>query len=158
MPIRDKNVSLQKMRPFITRMRERSGVLYPLAHFKPYVLNKQLAYDLQVETDLPPALCVVRRDGDQLVMTEWVEGWLERVEFAPEGDYVVRVFPLGRERPIVIDPEVSFGVPHIRGIRAELIVESVEAGGYDEAVEGWRVSEVEVAAALEWSKQLPTAA
>ena len=155
---RRKRVPLQGLRPFIDRMRKESGVPYPLAHFKPYVLNTELVYELQEETALPPALCVVQRIGDQLVIVEQVQEWLERVEFALDADYVIRVFPLGRESPVVIDPEVSFGVPQIRGIRAELIVESVEAGGYAEAVDSWRVSETEVAAALEWSKQLARAA
>lgn len=50
-----KRVSLQRMRPFLERARSELNVPYPLAHFKPFVSNRELVYELQVESSLDPA-------------------------------------------------------------------------------------------------------
>jgi hypothetical protein len=149
-----KRVSLQRMRPFLERARTELKVPYPLAHFKPFVSNRELVYELQEESSLDPALFLVRREGDQMIWAEPVQEFLERVDFEPESDLVARLHPLGRDRPVVIDPAVTFGIPQIRGLRAELIAESVAAGGYSEAEESWGVSAVEIDAALEWQQAL----
>jgi uncharacterized protein (DUF433 family) len=142
------------MRPFLERARTELGVPYPLAHFKPFVSNRELVYELQIESSLDPLLFLVRREGDQMLWAEPVREFLERVDFEPDSDLVARLHPLGRGRPVVIDPAVSFGIPQIRGIRAELIAESVVAGGYREAEESWRVTPAEIEAALEWQQTL----
>lgn len=155
---REKKVSMQRMRPFIERMRKEFGVPYPLAHFKPLVTNKQLVYELQIESDLPPALFLVQETADQMVWAEPIRKFLETVEFAPELDVPIRIFPLGKQQPVVIDPDVSYGIPQIRGIRTELIAESVRAGGLDEAVASWGIGPGEVDAAVTWESSLARAA
>ncbi len=155
---RNKKVPLQKMRPFIERARVRSGVPYPLAHFKPLIDNKQIVYDLQRETGLDAELFLVRAEGEQLFWAEPIREFLEKVEFSPETDVVVRLRPLGRDSPVAIDPDVSFGVPQIRGIRTELVAESVRAGGIREATAAWGLSASEVNAALAWENRLSRAA
>jgi uncharacterized protein (DUF433 family) len=62
----------------------------------------------------------------QILLTAPADSFLQRVEF--EHDEVVRIRPEGRESPIVIDPEIRFGVATIRGIPTEAIAEQVEAG------------------------------
>lgn len=154
---RDKRVPLQKMRPFIERMRSEFSVPYPLAHFKPMVDNKQLVYTLQTETELDPALFLIRAEGDQLFWAAPVQEFLETVDFDPES-VVIRLHPMGKAQPVAIDPELAFGIPQIRGIRTELIAESVEAGGIQEAVTSWGLTPAEVDAALVWESSLARAA
>lgn len=156
---RRKRVPLQKMRPFIERARKEFGVPYPLAHFKPFVTNKRLVWEMQIESGLEPVLFLVQETADQMVWADSIQDFLERVEFAPDpADYVARLFPLGRDRPVVIDPEVAFGIPQIRGIRTELIAESMKAGGLDEAAGSWGVTPAEIDAALTWESSLSRAA
>ncbi len=155
---RNKKVPLQRMRPFIERARERSGVPYPLAHFKPLVDNKQLVYELQREANLDPHLFLVRAEGDQLFWATPILEFLETVEFSPETDVVARLHPLGHSSPVAIDPEVSFGIPQIRGIRTELVAESVRVGGIHEATAAWGLRAAEVDAALAWENSLSRAA
>lgn len=155
---REKSVSMQRMRPFVERARKEFGVPYPLAHFRPLVTNKQLVYELQIESGLPPALFLVQETADQMVWAESILKFLEKVEFALETDVIARFFPLGKEQPVVIDPDVSFGIPQIRGIRTELIAESVQAGGLDEAAASWGVDLAEIDAAVTWESSLARAA
>lgn len=156
---RNKKVPLQKMRPFITRYREEAGVPYPLAHFKPLILDrKDLVYALQQETLLDPALYLVRSEGGQMLLAPPVEAFLERVEFDPAGA-VSRFRPHGLRTPVVLDPEVSFGVPQIKGIRTESVAESVAAGeSPEQAAMSWGLGIQEVEAALKWEGSLKKAA
>lgn len=156
---RRKKVSLQRMRPFIEGMREESGVPYPLAHFKPQILDrKKLVYELQRETLLDPELYLVQFDRGQMLLAPPVEDFLERVEFDPSG-VVTRLRPSGLSNPVVIDPEVSFGVPQIRGIRTESVAESVAAGeSREQAALSWGLGMSDVEAALTWEGSLKKAA
>ncbi len=156
---RQKHLSLQKMRPFIERARQEWGVPYPLAHFKPMILDrKKLVFDLQQATALDPRLYLVQVEGGQMFFAPPVEEFLTRVEFDPAGA-VSRVFPFGKQTPVAIDPEVSFGVPQIRGVRTESVAESVAAGeSREDAARSWGLGLGDVGAALDWEKSLKKAA
>jgi uncharacterized protein (DUF433 family) len=145
------------MRPFIERAREEFGVPYPLAHFRPLIDDKELVYRLQTEAGLDPELHLVRAEGDQIILAPVLEQFLDTVEFDPEYT-VARLHPLGPRTPVVIDPRVAFGSPQIRGIRTDLIAESYEIGGMEEAARGWNVSPGEIDAAVTWERSLAEAA
>lgn len=155
---RAKSMPLQKMRPFIEKAREQFQVPYPLAHFKPMIDDQKLVYELQQEADLSPELYLVNAEDDQMLWAEPVSEFLEKVEFDPGGS-VKRFFPFGLSTPVVIDPEVSFGIPQIKGVRTELVAESVAAGeSEDEAALSWGLGKSEVGAALQWERSLTVAA
>lgn len=156
---RRKRVSLQKMRPFIEGAREAWGIPYPLAHFKPLIMDKkELVYELQQETLLDPRLYLVQAEGGQLLLAPPVQDFLERVQFNPAGA-VSRLYPVGLSTPVVIDPEVSFGVPQIKGVRTELVAESVAAGeSREDAALAWGLGLRDVDAALDWERSLKKAA
>lgn len=155
---RQKRISLQKMRPFIERMRKEQGIPYPLAHFKPLIDKKELVYELQQASLLDPRLYLVRAEGDQMLLAPPVQEYLDRVDFDPAG-VVHRMRPVARDNPVVIDPEVSFGIPQIKGIRTELVAESVDGGETEEqAALSWGLGLSEVQAALEWERSLKKAA
>jgi uncharacterized protein (DUF433 family) len=160
---RARGVSLQHMRPFVERARNRTGVPYPLAHFRPLIENRRLVYDLQQESNLEAGLYLVRpgRSQDEFQLAPPVEQFLLKVEFAPEG-YVNRFMPQGPESPVAIDPERSFGIPQIRGVRTEALAEAVNAGEpVAEVADEWDLDRRDVKAALEWERaigRLPVAA
>ena len=153
---RGAGVALQNMRPFIQAARRRYDVPYPLAHFKPLIENRRLVYDLQREVDLDEHLYLVRvgARGDQLQLARPVEAFLRVVEFTPSGDVGV-LRPLGKRSPIKLDPEVSFGIPQINGVRTESVAEAIAAGETEEEVAaGWDLREAHVRAALNWQLSL----
>ena len=87
-----------------------------------------------------------------------VKDYIEKVEFYPAGT-VNRIRPFGLKNPVVIDPEVSFGVPQIKGIRTESVAESVAAGeSPEEAALSWGLGMRDVRAALKWEGSLQNAA
>jgi uncharacterized protein (DUF433 family) len=151
---RTKKVPLQKMRPFIEDARAQWQVPYPLAHFKPLIDHKQLVYELQQESGLDPKLYLVQAEGGQMLLAQPVREFLETVEFDPAGA-VSRLYPLGLKTRVVIDPEVSFGVPQIKGVRTELVAESVAAGeSKEQAALNWGLGLRDVGAALDWERAL----
>lgn len=143
-----KNVSLQKLRPAVDRLRDEFDVPYPLAHARPFIdENRELLLEIQHETDLDRRLYMVVSRGGQLKLTDETEAYLEKVEFI--GDGVARFRPAGPESPVVIDPRMSFGVPQVHGIRTEAIVELFRAKEPIELIaEGFDMPIADVEAAI----------
>lgn len=154
---RDHSVSMQRLRPFIARLRQEFGVPYPLAHFKPYVdTGRRLLLAAQEEAGLPEELRAVWEvKTGQLVLASAVEEFLARVDFADAGEREAqRIHPAGRNSPVVIDPRVASGAASVNGIRTEAIAELVEAEVPVEAVAadfGLPLSAVKAAVSYEWS-------
>jgi|tagenome__1003787_1003787.scaffolds.fasta_scaffold20912929_2 uncharacterized protein (DUF433 family) len=128
---RAKQVTLQYLRPVIGFLRDRLEVQYPLATLKPYTSGRELALEAQEFVGLDPVLNIVilGRDGT-LMPSDSAVAFLDKVEFNDAGDAAERLFPLGRNRPIVLDPTRSFGEPTIPdvGVRTEIVAELVSAG------------------------------
>jgi uncharacterized protein (DUF433 family) len=152
---RARGVTLQHLRPFIDRMRAEFRVPYPLAHFEPMVdrPTRQLMVELKRLQDavgLDDELSLVRSASGQLAWAEPMRAFLDKVEFDQAG-IGRRLRPLGRTEPVVIDPEVAFGIPQIRGVRTETIAEAIAAGeSPSQVVAGYGLTVEEVMAALRW--------
>lgn len=128
---RDLGVSLRHLRRFITLLRDQLGIPYPLAHFQPFVgENAQLVIEAQKLADLEPELWLyVPATGAIPLPSPTTASYLTVVKFADEeSGHAERIHPLGLERPVVFDPDYSFGEPTVEGVRTEVLVELVEAG------------------------------
>lgn len=86
------------------RLRE-FDTLYPLATAKPYVLGKELVLELQEKNGIPPAIAIVIRSGQQILLAQDAHRFFKKIESDPpnQGD-VRRLHPAGRVSPVVIDP------------------------------------------------------
>lgn len=152
---RGRGVALQRLRPFVDEMRTRYGVPYPLAHFTPMVdaPTRDLMVELKQLQDmvgLDEDLSLVRTASGQLVWAEPMRAFLDKVEF-DSGGVGRRMRPLGMREPVVIDPEVAFGVPQIRGIRTEAVAEAIAAGEPPAQVSAsFGLTPDEVMAAVRW--------
>ena len=151
-----KRRSLQRLRPVIARLRAEFDVLYPLATCQPFIgPGRDLTLRTQRDENLPDELAIVHEIvSGQLVLTPVASRFMERVDFIEEAPrWALRILPMGKDSPVVIDPEYSFGSPTVRGIRTEVIAELVEAGeGIDEVAEDFslKIAEVRAAVAYEW--------
>ncbi len=160
---RAKNVPMQRLRPFISDMRQRFGVPYPLAHFKPFASGRRLLLEVQEHLHLPENLrAVYEVSTGQLILDPRVSGFLDRVEFAEtEDEEAVRIRPAGKDSPVVIDPLISSGASTVRGTRTEILAEQASAGTpVDEIADdfGMPVGLVKAALAYEWSAEKAAAA
>ena len=159
-------VPMQRLRPFIMAMRENFGVPYPLAHYRPFLMeNRDLVVRLQDEADLPDELLLLvqgRRPGQYMINSVVNVEYLDRVDFARDGRLeALRLHPAGKASPVVLDPELSSGAATVRGIRAEVLAEQVSAGDSPEDVaDEFQISEEDVKAACsyQWRSSSASAA
>ena len=82
--------------------------------------------------------------------------YLRRMDFDADG-LAERWYPLGRERPVVLDPAISFGAPVITGtgVRTDTLLGLNEAGADVESLSWWySIQPDHVDAALEFEEAL----
>lgn len=82
-----------------------------------------------------------------------VEPFFKQLEFSPD-QKLLRWWPLGRERAVVLDPSRNFGQPSVAvsGVPTQVLAESLKANGSAEEVARWyevRPEEVRDAATFE---------
>ena len=149
-------VPLQRLRPVIDELRREFATPYPLATAKPYILGKELVLEIQQRTELPAAIAIVIRSGQQLLLADDANRFFRKVEFDPpaRGD-VRRIHPAGTTSPVVIDPLVRFGRPQVNGVATERLWELFDAGEpIDQIAEGYEMSSELVRAAISYEEQL----
>ena len=145
-------VSLPEIRTFIDKWRADLGVPHPLAHKKPYAGPGPGLVEHGEQTDGEPVMWR-HRDG-QLLMTTWAERFVDKVEFGPT--VARRYFPVGKDHPVIIDPQRSFGVPTVDGIRTEVVYEMFLAGDpVDEIAYGYDLDRNLVEAAIRFESPRP---
>lgn len=152
---RIRDVSRQHLRIVIGILREEFGVPYPLAHCKPFIgPNRRLVIAAQQQDGLPTEDAIVWQSEDgQLVLRDKVALYLDRVEFEEDDGPARRIYSVGKDTPILIDPKRSSGSPTVRGVRTEALVELVEAGEpIEQVAEDVNLDPKELRAALayEW--------
>lgn len=113
----------------ISRLREELRTPYPLATAKPYVDGRELVRELQDKHDLPDSMFMVIRSGQMLLLVEEADRYYKKVVFEPpdDGD-AYRIYPAGRDNPVVVDPLVRFGRPHVDGVAVKRLWELRDAG------------------------------
>ena len=153
---RRKGVPLQRLRPVIDELRRQFATPYPLATAKPYVLGKELVLELQEKNDIPPAIAIVIRSGQQILLADDASRFFKKVEFDPPGDGDVRrMHPAGLASPVVIDPLVRFGRPAVLGVATERFWELFDAGeSVEQIAGGYEMDDGLVRAAIAYEEQL----
>ena len=129
---RKANVPLQRLRPVIQILRELHQTPYPLAHYRPYVDDRELVMTIQEQHDVPATIAMVIRTGEQkFILAQPAERFFRKVEFTPPNGaepIAARLFPAGPASPVVIDPLTSFGRPSVEGVATERLWELNDAG------------------------------
>ncbi|KPM53867.1 hypothetical protein CcI49_34775 [Frankia sp. CcI49] len=156
---RVRGISLQRMRVVVQRLRDRFGVLYPLAHARPYVLGRDVVMEVQEEVGLATALSMVRVHDGQLVLAPRAQDFFEKVEFASGdgggGDEALRIYPDSAARQVVLDPLRGFGSPVVRNTRTANLYELWSAGeSIAEVAEAYELPETDVEAAVRYEARL----
>lgn len=123
-----RHINLRRLRPLVSALREEFQVLNPLAAIRPYVgPGRTLVRNLQTQLDIPEELWMVIGSG-QLALTKESAAFFERVRFHGSTGAAEVYIVMPAEEPVVLDPRKSFGIPTVRGIRAETLSELALAG------------------------------
>ncbi len=153
---RRQRVPLQRLRPVIDALRHEFDTPYPLATAKAFVIERDLVMEIQQQNDLPVALAIVIRSGQQVLLTEEANRFYRKVEFETPGNGDVRrLRPAGATSPVIIDPLVRFGRPSVSGVATERLWELVDAGEtVDEISSAYEIGAEDVRAAVAYEEQL----
>src|SRR5205823_14994908 len=96
-------------------------------------------------------------DTEQLLLSPQAEAFHDKVEFDADVPRLWR--PSGHSSHVVIDPEMSFGVPTIRGVRTEAITERYQSGEPPALIAGtWDLGETDIHEAIRFELGLRRAA
>lgn len=149
-------VPLQRLRPVIDELRREFATPYPLATARPYVMGRELVLEVQERNDLPPAIAIVIRSGQQVMLTDVANRFFRKVEFDPSGQGDVRrLHPAGPASAVVIDPLVRFGRPTVEGVATERLWELFDAGETVEQIAGgYEIKPELVRSAVAYEEQL----
>jgi uncharacterized protein (DUF433 family) len=100
--------------------------------------------------------------GGQWVIAPIIKEVAQEIEFDEVTGFAKKWYPLGRTRPVVLDPEVSFGAPTVtgRGVETANVFDLfIGEGKRVERVSAWLdIHPVEVEAAVEFEVRLAKAA
>lgn len=130
-------LSLQKIRQAADAAQQQFGVTYPLADERLRWDGAGIFYATLGNSSIAGGLVELSKRSGQLVWSEFVDQGLQRIDYVEQR--AVRLWPLGRQRRIVLDPQFRFGWPTIAaahrstGIPADNVAEMVAAG---ESTEG----------------------
>lgn len=158
---RRSTVPMRELRTVIERLRDELGVVYPLAHARPFVgTGRRLLMSAQEVANLDAEFSLVAIANDQLVLTPPSDAFYRRVVWA--GNDATGWRPHDEENsPVLVDPDLRAGQPAVGGIRTETIWEHLQAGETTEEVAdafGLTTDDVEWARAFEWAIRFSRAA
>lgn len=134
------------------------GTQYPFASRHWYVEGKRVLASLsRTSTDI--AVEVHPRRIRQTALPGMFRPKLKDVEFNPETSLVRRWWPLGRSKPVVVDPRINFGSPSIEGTRllTTIVAGMAEMGGRKETQWAYDLSSSAVDAACDFEAYLAAA-
>lgn len=144
---RNREVPLQHIRPVVDALREKYGVPYPLAHFKPYVADRELVIEVQEAERVPRSVQLVVHRKEQLVLNAPAESFFAKVGW--DDDVARYLYPAGKGSLVRIDPAHNFGLPEVQGFRTEVLFELFEAGDSIEMIaDGYDLTTDEVQEAI----------
>jgi len=141
----------------LRQARKRAQEMFKVSH--PFRTNRfvtdgrEIFVELHRETGEPSLLDIVRR---QQVFAQIIKAFLKELEFAADSG-LVRWWPLGEKRFVVLDPTRNFGRPIVdrHGVPTEVLANAVEAAGSVAEVAHWyEVPEQEIQDAVAFEQRL----
>jgi len=145
--LKNMGFSLLRIRRIVANCQELMGVARPLA-------------SLRFQTDAREIF--VHKDGQLIEVLgkrgrqawyEVLEPFLQTLDYERKLALACRWWPLGKDIPIVVDPNYGYGFPVIRnsGVRTEIILERFQAGELEEQIaEDFNVDRIDVERALQF--------
>jgi len=141
----------------LRQAQERAQALFKVSH--PFCTNRfvtdgrELFMELHRETGEPSLIELVK---SQQVFAQIIRPFLKELEFI-EGSGLVRWWPLGEKRMVVLDPTRNFGRPIVapHGVPTEVLAKAAKATRSIAEVARWyEVPETEIRDAIEFEQRL----
>jgi uncharacterized protein (DUF433 family) len=153
---RQRGISLQTIRKTIGLATELLDKTFPLSSVKFKTDGKKVFAEV-IEDPAEKGHVFDLRTGQYLLsyVLDYLYDALEYSEF----DELIRWWPLGKNRRVIVDPKRSFGRPIVpEGVQTNILASSFRTEGDVQAVASWfEISESSVSDALEFERSLMAA-
>lgn len=144
---RSQNIRTKRMREYVSLLRERFNRRYPLAYADPFLskVGRELVLRAQRDIALEPELMLFEElEGGQLGFYKEprtgyaVDQFLAAVDWTLSKPQVVsRLRPDLRTKDVLVDPEVRFGAPQVKGVPTAVLAELYRAGDAISEIQDW---------------------
>jgi len=125
---RERQVPMKELREFITLLRDKLGVPYPLAHSRAFAHEgKLMIVEAQQAAGLDPEFYLVAPVGRQMLLTAPGEEYHERLSYVDEIAAAWRPHD-DPKSSVLIRPDIRFGRPAVSGISTDVLFEQVDSG------------------------------
>lgn len=121
-------VPLQRIRPAVEVLSSTMGVDHALASRRLYTDGAEVLYDYGIRGDGDRLVDLVVVRTQQHQFSDLVKDYLKRIQYGADGWATAVRLPPYRHAEVVVDPEVAFGLPVVRGTRVEDLVDRFQAG------------------------------
>ncbi len=152
----DRGVPLQTVRVAAEIAWRQFDTTHPFATRRVFVAGRNIFAELGSEDvlELTPERHLQIQSG------ELVKPFLEEIEFEEKTAMAYRWWPLGRGRPIVLDPGIAFGAPVVESTatRTDVVASLASATSTSEAAQAFRLTPMAAEAAVEFESLLAQAA
>lgn len=111
----DRGVSLQHVRKAASLACRKFDTEHPFASSRVFTDGKHIFSAISDEPDAPNVVKWRESEIDQITSGRIFERFLKEIEFDAHTALAHRWWPLGKNTPIVLDPQVGFGAPVIEG-------------------------------------------
>ena len=154
----DHGVSLQKVRGALDEARSILGTTH-FARQTFFTDGSAVFLELQDKAlDAERSAILQLMTGGQWVIAQVIREVAKQIDFEPTEGFASRWFPLGRDRPVVLDPKVSFGAPCIAGHGVKTInvhdLFVAEKESLTSVGRWWNLTDPEIQAAVDFERQL----
>jgi uncharacterized protein (DUF433 family) len=126
--MRKQGVLLRRIREAREYLRGKIKHDYPFAHYRFKTDGKKLlmGYDQIIQSDKDKLLEL--NENGQLAWTQILGALLHEFEYDADLETVLRWRVAGLDSPIIIDPRIAFGAPHVNGIATWVLRERWKSG------------------------------
>jgi uncharacterized protein (DUF433 family) len=148
--MRKEGVPLKAIRDARAYLGTEFGSVNPFAEYRFKTDGKQLVLDSEtLDPSVRGKLIVVSESG-QYAWKEILARLLRQFEYSPDDEgVVVRWHVAGDDSPVVIDPRICFGAPHVNGVPTWILKERWNSGeGLKDIADDFNLGAAKVSAAL----------
>lgn len=120
-------IPLQRVRVAAEILSTTLGIRHPFASRRVFSDGESVYGAISEDSDAPDVIRLTRKHNQQIISGKLFEPFLSEMDFSEATALAVRWWPLGKGKPIVLDPEIAFGAPTIAGTRIKTRVLAVLA-------------------------------
>lgn len=153
-------LSTQMVRRAFEEAGKITGLFHPFARKRFFLAGSKILLDIGPRQGKTPNLVELLSGGQQIGAPLGLF-YLKYVEFDPISEAVTRWWPMGKDRPIIVDPGYSFGAPTVfeKGVKTAVVYQLYqgEQRNASRVAQWMQLEPAEVEAAVEFEQELRAA-